>query len=626
MSTRLDYHCAREKFRADGLDGSLASLALLGSVGCQWTSREPPPPEKAGHWLHRVARGARPNILFVVYDARRRDDFSFGPQGNRRGDTPFLAAFEQEAVSFADAVSPGCWTVPVHSSMFSGLSVCELGNDVFTSAWATFPNHFLSLAEILSLAGYRTVSFADHPFFYGLNPGHGGELAFSLLRGFELFSVVNDFGRFGVRTNVGTEGGRVELRHDLAGPAVSVAALASEVAAFNAGRLRVDPGQADFDPVRQVHVARLDGLFSESRYLQKRYIDPFDRHVFNAPSQKPFFLFLNLHMATYAAVPEPMLHARWCARTLMLNAAARGARLPEVTEDFPAWVARSFASLGLRHDGFPDPAVFLKQVFDNRFYDACFEGVWNYLEARGLTSNMVTIVTSDHGMSLGDKGDRVYRHDGARPHEYVTRVPLVIRFPPGSPSASLHGRYTQRVSLTDVFTTMLDVGLGPGVFERDLPVRGRGLVSRIRENDFDPVQVTESMVAPDGYASEPEAGGHSKAVYWRNLKLILMPDPRRVRDLNWPNNLPLDAPFSKPRGAIENDRMGRELAWLYDLEADPHETLDLAKGRPETVATLKRLLGDQWSCHTLGPSARAAPTPEWDEDALETLRALGYIR
>jgi hypothetical protein len=43
-------------------------------------------------------RANRPNIVLVVYDARRRDDFSFGQHGNRRGDTRFLADLANRAV------------------------------------------------------------------------------------------------------------------------------------------------------------------------------------------------------------------------------------------------------------------------------------------------------------------------------------------------------------------------------------------------------------------------------------------------------------------------------------------------------------------------------------------------
>src|SRR5512138_409682 len=111
---------------------TVAGGALIGVAIWALMARGPGLHEAAGG--RRAAESAarppaRPNVLLVVYDARRRDDFSFGPFGNRRGDTPFLAELAERSIFFEDAVAPGVWTVPVHASMFTGLSVCELGID-----------------------------------------------------------------------------------------------------------------------------------------------------------------------------------------------------------------------------------------------------------------------------------------------------------------------------------------------------------------------------------------------------------------------------------------------------------------------------------------------------------------
>src|SRR5579859_6893335 len=95
-----------------------------------------------------------------------------------------------------------------------------------------------------------------------------------------------------------------------------------------------------------------------------------------------------------------------------------------------------------------------KQVFDNRFYDATFEALWDDLKGRGLTKNTLAIVASDHGLSFGEHGEHPFLHDGARPYEYLTRVPLLVHFPEG-PLTPLHGVYSEKVSLKDVFPTIL---------------------------------------------------------------------------------------------------------------------------------------------------------------------------
>jgi arylsulfatase A-like enzyme len=188
--------------------------------------------------------------LLVVYDARRRDDFSFGRYGKRRGDTPFLAALKDRAVYFENAIAPGCWTVPVHASMFTGRSVCDLGIDYYNPGHTILSPEVPSLAEILGAAGYQTVAYADHPFFYG------GDLKLSLVRGFAQFSVIAEFANYSSYTNVGTPGHAVERRSTLTGNArhgiPGAGMLRSRASTARPARRPPKPGEAmRDDPARE---------------------------------------------------------------------------------------------------------------------------------------------------------------------------------------------------------------------------------------------------------------------------------------------------------------------------------------------------------------------------------------
>lgn len=544
--------------------------------------------------MREETRSSRPDLLLVVYDARRRDDFSFGPFGNRRGDTPFLAGFAQRALYFQDAVSPGTWTVPVHASMFSGRSVCELGIDFYNPGYSAFDDSFPSLAEVLSRAGYQTVAWADHPYFFNR------ETRFSLLRGFQQFDVINDFERYASYTNVGTARGAVERRYALAGlPAMDQAEIDGQLARFKHGELRFDLArEADFEPGPGLYLARLDELYRASDYFRKRYQASFDAHVFAGPRTRPFFLFVNLHMCAIA-LPDPGLFSRWLLRTLLMNAQSRGF-LPE-----PGIVAKRLPEL--------TPAL-QKQAFDNRFYDATFKALWEYLEQRDLTRNLVSVVTSDHGVSFGEKGESFHLHAGARAYEYISRVPLVVRFPPGSPHARWHGTRTEKVSLTDVFRTMVDLGLGRGVFRSDPPARGESLVERLERSEFDEALVSESALVPDSYRALPGAAGYSRALYSGAFKLLQAPELYRLTRQQVSGTTRLGP-------GTAGDRLPA-LEELYDLASDPHEQHDLSRARPAVVARLKAL-GDPWRC---APLTTRAVRPEWDPEALKTLRALGYIQ
>lgn len=609
---------ARSLWRGAAL--ALALIAGAAAVRLIWFRRSAAAPTPTPEWANRLRPGARrPNILLVVYDARRRDDLSLGRFGNRRGDTPFLQAFSRDALFFEDAVAPGCWTIPVHAAIFSGLSVCQLGIDLYNAGVRGFGRQFLSLAEILAVAGYRTVAYADHPHFYAENREA------SLIRGFQQFSVVSDFKRYGTHTNVGTNG-RVELRYPFEGmPPMTPAELDEAMRRFNLGELAPDDDAVDHDPVHDVDFPKLAELFKRSRYFEQRYGLEFDRHVFPAGGDpRPFFLFLNLHMCLIAE-PDPGLVHRFFLETLMLNARRRGTRLePEAAQlGVAASLARNFERLGFSRGAFANALQFVKQAFDNRFYDASFEAVWRYLERRGLARDTVVVVTSDHGMSLGEHGEPLFLHDGARPYEYLTRVPLVIRFPQARGLTPLHGLRSEKVSLQDLFPTLVELALGPRVFQRDLPVMGRSLLERVERDDFDPVLLTEASLLPTPSHDWPDVAAYAKAVYRGDFKLIAAPASYRTGGALWPTAVRLGEAwaFTTPRPPYV--RMKRPLTLLYDLARDPHELRNLAEARPEVVEQLRGLVApDAWACQPLGP---ASQPPRFSDEARDTLRALGYV-
>jgi arylsulfatase A-like enzyme len=524
----------------------------------------------------------------------------------------------EDALVFEDAVAPGCWTTPVHASIFSGLSVCELGIDYYNRGFAAFDDTVLSLAEILRHAGYQTVAYPDHPFFYNGTP------EISLVRGFDQFNVINDFQKYLSHTNVASPGGPSVMESQL-GPFRFLAAEELErlVDAFNAGEIEPSAeADADLDPVSGIRFARLAPLFADSPYFDRRYRRELDAHVFTGEPERPYFLFLNLHMCNLA-LPDPELFQRWYLRTLMLNAREAGRTLGHGPEGAPVMerLQVMHRDLGRPHAPFPTPDLYMKQSFDNRFYDANFEAMWGYLEEKGRLENTITIVTSDHGLSFSEKGEALFLHGGARPHENIVRVPLVIRFPEGSPLRRLHGRRQELVSLTDLFTTTTDLALGPGVYTRDRPVRGRSLVRRIDDEDYEAAVVSECSMAPNSYAFLPGTACYAKALYSGRMKLIHGTRAFATTD-DWPIRLRLEEEWPFPEARPPHVELDHPFTQLFDLESDPHEERDLALEDPEAVELLRRL-ESHWACD---PRETPEAEPVWDEEALETLRALGYIQ
>ena len=70
---------------------------------------------------------------------------------------------------------------------------------------------------------------------------------------------------------------------------------------------------------------------------------------------------------------------------------------------------------------------------------------------------------------------------------------------------------------------------------------------------------------------------------------------------------------------IASDRDEHE---LYDLAADPGETVDLAPGRPDDVARLRERLAIWVRAESRAPGTFE---PVADPEAIEALRELGYV-
>lgn len=193
--------------------------------------------------------------------------------------------------------------------------------------------------------------------------------------------------------------------------------------------------------------------------------------------------------------------------------------------------------------------------------------------ARG---GLVVAVTADHGESLGEHGI-FYGHRGL--YEPQLRVPLIVSVPGGPVQ-----RASELVSTLDVAPTVAEL-LG---VELGSPVSGTSLAQRVREGSdvaglADRVHVYEN------------ARNQGVAVRTGDWKLIVGIE----------RSHPL---YSGP-------------PQLYDLGRDPGETVDRAAEEPERVAEMMARL-EPWL--ELGVIQRGT-MPHLDDEAVERLRALGYL-
>ncbi len=210
----------------------------------------------------------------------------------------------------------------------------------------------------------------------------------------------------------------------------------------------------------------------------------------------------------------------------------------------------------------------------------------------GAWDRATVVVSADHGEMLGEH--RSYRHL-YQFWEPVLRIPLVVR----SPAIAARGVVEPRlVSQVDLMPTILDVvGL-----QIPSEVRGHSLLPMWR----DPLRGTNSSVV-----SEMSLFGVRRlAIRDDRYKVVVSHPVDAARFLALTGN---------PSTRLPRLPQGRVQVELYDLDADPDEETDLARGAvlPEPATRLLATVPD--ALHT--PEADSAGR---DEALLQDLRALGY--
>ncbi|MBP7148745.1 MAG: sulfatase [Acidobacteria bacterium] len=245
----------------------------------------------------------------------------------------------------------------------------------------------------------------------------------------------------------------------------------------------------------------------------------------------------------------------------------------------------------VRHENWAEPAARYtpQQVAHNvRLYDGeiGYADLWLGKLVAALDAlpgePPLIVLAADHGESLDELQERygyAFGH-GEFLYDGQTHVPLVMRWKGRLPA----GRAVDAlVELVDLPSTLLELW---GLPE---PALGNGS-SRARLA-----------------RGETDDGAHAVFVERRSFK-----EPPRP----WLAAEEL-AVVSGGMKLIASAARGEE---LYDLEADPHETVNLLESQPDRAAPLRELLAAWRRAHPpLGPGAEADP------EKIRELRSLGYV-
>lgn len=167
------------------------------------------------------------------------------------------------------------------------------------------------------------------------------------------------------------------------------------------------------------------------------------------------------------------------------------------------------------------------------------------LRAGGDWDRTAVVVHGDHGEALGEHGDQ---HHGSSLHEEQIRVPLLVRFP-----GLAARRIAAPVGLVDLLPTLIEI-LGVDAGE---PCEGRSLAGALAG-------------AP---AADPPPH----------------PEPRAFAELLRPTGEARVVCAVTPRWKVLH-RLDTDTFQLFDLEADPGETRDLAIADPAALAEARKAL------------------------------------
>ena len=347
----------------------------------------------------------KPNILLIVMDSARAANFSC--YGYSRPTTPNLDKFAQDGVLFEQAIAEGCWSLPVHTSLFTG--VYPLCHGITTSKDA-LPDGYPTLARMLKDNGYYTCCFTNNAYV----SSHYG-----LIQGFEKVDEVwRAMQKRGVERPLGLRMiKQLEKRDRLARSLIQGIKLVRRLKKMFRQKQRLTDSGAKLTNER----------------IQKWMNEEWDR-------SRPFFMFVNFMEVHEKYDPPHPFDRRFMPSWYSPRRVAKVS--PNKSE-----------VLSGRNKRRKEDLEILQALYDGEmnYLDHRLGELFQFLKSKGIQDETLIVVTADHGEGLGE-----HDHLGHRKalFEELVHVPLLIRYPRLFPAGS---RVPYQVQLADLVPTFLDI-------------------------------------------------------------------------------------------------------------------------------------------------------------------------
>jgi len=343
----------------------------------------------------------QPNVLCISIDSLRADFTSFVAGGPAT--TPFLNSFSNDTTVFADAITPSIWTLPVHTSVFTGLYPLEhrvLDKNAKLGSQPTF-------AEVLRDAGYDTASFTRNGWF-------------------EIGDITRGFGKTTVSEDTQT-------------PVTRVRHLIGETLGLVSDDLRSRVRKVFNETVREVHRSTFRRQ-QDDEAIVSNAIDAIES------ASDPFCHFVHLNGVHWPYTPPAPYHrhfGEWNALERFWN------RL--------YWQRKIYFNREQSWIGSLSPPA--KQVeIINDIYRGCIratdrriERMIESLDQQDVLGDTIVIVFADHGDSFGEQN--VFGHQFSL-DESLIHVPMLIYDPTDTLPKE---RITDPVQLNDIYPTLLSL-------------------------------------------------------------------------------------------------------------------------------------------------------------------------
>ncbi len=516
----------------------------------------------------------RPTIVFIVLDTHRRDRLS--TYGYHRNTSPNIDDFARQAATFDNAVSAAQWTIPSHASMFTGeYPTVHQTLQVYSS----LSNNFDTLAKLLKVNGYRTTGFCNNPLVGVLNNG--------LKRGFDKF-----YNYCGVVPSVPGQSNRLPKPFKKAWEWYTQQLRKISYPVQNAF------AQSDLLFQLSLHPAFVRTWSKVGNYKGHTANSIRDTWQFLEHAEKsgdPHFVFLNL-METHMPYGPPDDHIDKFMPYFKESREARDI-LRAYNADTHRWL-------------FPvdEPLSELEDAVFNDIYDAEVNYqdhlLGQLLEHLSRANNTLTIIAADHGDGIGDHN---FMGHSFVAYQELVHVPLMIKFPDGLAAGE---RISQNVSTRRIFHTCL-AAANVRVFETE---------------ERPAMDVKKYSLAQTTQGRDPEQGTVFVEAYPPQTAVNLMDrlDPPLAETFHCHQNR-----WAAYQDHYKLARIEGVQDELFDLSADPAETINLSRQQPERAADLSKKL-KQFVAQSIARQpqnwqANPSVDIENDENIARQLRALGYI-